>query len=530
MNKVILHPFLLGAFPILFLFAHNARQFSLDVVAMPIAMSWLIALLGITVLGIILRDLRKAALVVSLFLLLFFSYGHIYNVLADTRLVLFGVSIGAHELLFPVFGSILLVSSYVLLKLGANLGKATGGFNVVAGFLVSISVVNIAVAGFSAEKWSQSTITSPTGGANPQVKIGPDGRPDIYYIVLDGYGRADILEDLYDFDNSEWLSYLEEKGFYIANDSRANYSQTALALASSLNGAYLDELIGRMHGTSEDRKPLMGLIKNNFASEFLRELGYTHVAFASGYEVTEIENANIYRSPGWFSDEFLSAVFSTTPVPAVVGKIADLSPYDLHRRRIMYILDHLPDRIGDDGPQFIFAHVVAPHPPFVFGPNGEELNPRISYIEQGDGDHLIRTGGITRGEYIRRYRDQLKFINEKLVETIDRIVENSPRRPIIILQADHGPGSLLVQESVERTYLKERLTILNALLLPGVEGSELYDGISPVNTFRIIFNLYFGTQYELLEDRSYFSAWTRPYEFIDVTDLMGVPLEETAAG
>ena len=73
-------------------------------------------------------------------------------------------------------------------------------------------------------------------------------------------------------------------------------------------------------------------------------------------------------------------------------------------------------------------------------------------------------------------------------------------------------------ENPENTYFKERLAILNAVHLPGGDSTGLYDEMTPVNTFRLIFNRYFGTELELLEDESYFSLWDRPYEFIDVTE------------
>ncbi len=37
---------------------------------------------------------------------------------------------------------------------------------------------------------------------------------DIYFIVLDGYGRSDVLKEFYEYDNSDFLRGLKEKGFY----------------------------------------------------------------------------------------------------------------------------------------------------------------------------------------------------------------------------------------------------------------------------------------------------------------------------
>ena len=115
-----------------------------------------------------------------------------------------------------------------------------------------------------------------------------------------------------------------------------------------------------------------------------------------------------------------------------------------------------------------------------------------------------------RNEYIEGYKRQLIFINKKVQEMIDRIIINSPDPPIIILQSDHGPLSQLGLESI----YKERMSILNAYYLPNNGQKLLYDNITPVNTFRIIFNYYFGANLKLLIDESYYSTFDQPYKFI----------------
>ena len=103
---------------------------------------------------------------------------------------------------------------------------------------------------------------------------------------------------------------------------------------------------------------------------------------------------------------------------------------------------------------------------------------------------------------------------------IDSIISKSKTPPVIIVQADHGPGSLFNMENLEDTYLKERFSIVEAYYLPGGDHKNLYESITPVNTFRLIFNMYYGTDYDLLEDRNYFSRWSHPYECIDVTEAV----------
>ncbi len=70
--------------------------------------------------------------------------------------------------------------------------------------------------------------------------------------------------------------------------------------------------------------------------------------------------------------------------------------------------------------------------------------------------------------------------------------------------------------------IRERMSILNAYYFPGRESDLLYESITPVNTFRIVFNEYFDGQYPLLEDRNYFASWLAPYKFTDVTRTVEV--------
>lgn len=67
---------------------------------------------------------------------------------------------------------------------------------------------------------------------------------------------------------------------------------------------------------------------------------------------------------------------------------------------------------------------------------------------------------------------------------------------------------------------KEGMRIFNAYYLPSVGDELLYDSITPVNTFRVIFNSYFDTDFKLLVDRSYYSFYFEPYRFIELTDIV----------
>jgi hypothetical protein len=340
--------------------------------------------------------------------------------------------------------------------------------------------------------------------------------PNIYYIILDAYGRADILEEVYGYDNSDFLGFLNRRGFFIAERSQANYAQTELSLASSLNLSYLDDLAAQVGLESTEHLPLWGMIQNNAVARFLRQHGYTIVGLDSGYSHTDLKNADIHVGLGRSWSELEVRLLCSTPIPwlAIRGRVFD--PYDAHRRKILFTLDHIADTSELPSPHFVFAHVLAPHGPFVFDEHGNEVWPR-QRLDLRDEPHYSQDEQA-REEYLKGYTGQLAFINSRITSVLDELLSESSRPVIVILQADHGPGSLVDWDDPGNTYYKEKLAILNAYLLPGEGSVDLYHEITPVNTFRLILNRYFGTDLQQLEDKSYFSTRKHPYEFIDVTD------------
>jgi len=189
--------------------------------------------------------------------------------------------------------------------------------------------------------------------------------------------------------------------------------------------------------------------------------------------------------------------------------------YQAHRDRILSTLYRLERMAEIEGPKFVYAHIVCPHPPFVFGRNGEEIPHSVPFAIS-DGDHFP---GLHQ-DYVAQYVGQVEFLNNRLVTIIDRILTESNSKPIVIIQGDHGPGSNLVWDSPDETNMRERFSILNAYYLPESAKEFLYPSISPVNSFRLVFQQIFGIPYDLLPDEQFFSTHAHPFEFIPVTDLI----------
>lgn len=521
-HHLILHPFLLAVYPALSLLAFNIDEITPQKALRPLVVSLLSSIVLVLVIRLITRDWHRAGLLGSLFIVPFFSYGHIYQLSKGVTVA--GFMLGRHRYL---------VSLWVLL-LGAGIWwikyrlrdpyRITNYLNIVAAIALALPTYNILVfLARPAANFRPDQIPQAQGSQAVHYATG-DQLPDIYYIILDGYARADVLLEVFGYDNSEFLDFLTEKGFYIAQNSRSNYAQTRLSLASSMNIDYINYLTDPIE--DNPRRSILGkLIKESRIRTFLSSLGYQMISFSSGYVLTDIEDADLYLSPGegvisefevlLLSNSLGRVMMEKSPAFNLIAKYEPLMylPYTTHRTRILYTFDRLADIPTIPGPKFVFVHILAPHPPFVFGQNGEEIESDLVY-SLADGSYFKGN----REEYISGYRNQLIYLNKLLKKAIKEILVKSKTSPIIVLQGDHGSGAFTDWSSIDRTCLKERMSILNAYLLPGGEESYLYSSITPVNSFRVVFDAYFGTNFGLLEDKSYFSLWESPYDFIDVTN------------
>jgi hypothetical protein len=360
--------------------------------------------------------------------------------------------------------------------------------------------------------------------------VNPGSGPTIYYIILDAHGGQDILQELYDYDNSEFIRFLKDKGFFVGDSSFSNYSQTALSLSSSLNMQYLDS-IGLPAGidSSAGRAWLDRKIQSSLVREILLQQGYKLVLFNTDYRTVPKDTAIFYNfdttskaaeAQKMMGPTEIEQMFLASTMGRVINdlglfpKITDNQQlYYYHYLQTQYVFDKLPEVSSLPGKYFVYAHVIVPHPPFVFGSDGSyKKNPLPYSLHDGSDFPGTRQG------YINGYRDQVAYVDKVMESVITDILTHSTPAPIIIIQGDHGPGAYLDWNSAQKTNLDERMSILNAIYFPGGHSDSLYASITPVNSFRVLFNEYFGLAYPLLEDKIYFSTWNNPFKYIDVTD------------
>jgi hypothetical protein len=510
------HTLFFALFPPISLYAINISRYPLNHIIRSLIFLILAGVVLVTIVWLLLREIEKATVFASLMLFFSTNYGHVYSGLeaivsriskaSGIEFSLNDVSVGAHLVLATIW-IVLLFRVYRLITRKDDWKRITPQYLVLVA-VIAFLVPTIRIL------WNQGRINSAISEraiSSLDIEFTTDqkiAKPDVYYILLDGYGREDILAEFYNYNNSKFLDRLEGQGFFVAENSRSNYSNTITSLTSSMNMQYLEQIVELPSNDLECRMLLSKSIDMNEVMRIFRELGYDFIAFSTGFPSTEITEADQYLDS---EDVGLNPFESLLVRNSILLPLFDISAnsaipfeypgYSGHRERMLFILDQLHQFRSNSTPKFVFAHIVAPHPPFVFNAEGDEVDQRFPFVIW-DAD--MYQGSLE--EYVQGYTDQVQFLNDSLMGWVDGLLDGSSPEPIIILQGDHGPRSTVVWRSPSEDAMREATAILNAYYLPGVSGDVVYDEISPVNTFRVILNEYFNANLELLPDRTFFMS------------------------
>jgi hypothetical protein len=297
--------------------------------------------------------------------------------------------------------------------------------------------------------------------------------------------------------------------------SASNYPRTAMSICSTLNMSYLDKAL---HGPVDEGDVNPGLyadraVSHNKAFTFVRERGYRTVYLPPEYGTAMPQDVDVLLNSSARLSEFHKVLLQKTPFEDLLEALS--TPYssmELHRKHVLFTLDALKKlpHMGQTlkAPMFVYAHILCPHPPIVFGADGERIPA---------SEHIPTTRLFVRDEtYKRNYKAQVAFISKQALETVQAILSTSRRPPVIVLCSDHGSEFEVDWDRPEFSNLRERMANLDALYLPGDAAKMVYPTMTNVNLFRVIFDYYFGADFPLLPDRSYFSHAATPYKFTQV--------------
>ncbi len=514
LRRLPLHTLLFSLYPVLALWLSNFDEIPFFAVSRPLIIAVILFAVIYIPMRLIVRKTLKAAILSSLLVLSFSLYGHVFGLL-DNR-YLGNLLFGRHRFLLPIW----LVGT---LAAGLFLFRVKQSMRSTHRLLNTISII-LAIFVSAQILYRQVTLPRPLS-AQPRptpspVEPAPQTGRDVYYIVLDTYGREDYLADAVSLDNADFINELQEIGFIVDPCAQANYDSTRFSLASSLNMDYLDALLlpDPLVNRQAYLDQLVPYLKYSRLRHEFEKMGYQFFTFKAVYPWIDIQDSDFYFDAEQTNalidrQEALNFQFlylnTTLLRPLLEGLEANPKLFNFLPSNFLLLVDqdskiirsreyrqYVQNEFAFDelekisslpGRKFVYAHLFPNHQPFVYDSNGSFRS--------------------TPSETLDEYRDSIIYTNRRMLGIVKTIIEQSDQPPVIIIQGDHNAATT-----------PERVKILNALYLPEGGAASAYHGMTPVNTFRLVLDFYFGQTNGLLPDRSFHVPQDDVVEFTEVSE------------
>ena len=499
MKFLSLTPILFSVIPIYFLYVHNIHLTSSDQIIFSLLIMIIFSISLLFGINLIFKNLGKSAILVTIYVILFFTYGHIYNIVDDVTI--WDHDIGKHRYLLMCYGIIFGVSTYYITKKVSNpqnLLKIFMGVGLASILMISVNYVEYNTNLETFDSTINNELNFETTNSKSNTIF-----PDIYWIVLDEYSDKKQLNNYFNYDNNEFVSFLEKEEFFIPEKTFSNYAMTFLLLGSTLNFEYVNYLTEKVGEENTDRHHTYEMIHHNKVMNYLNTKKYVTVNLDSGWEVTrniKSANLNLCGNNEFLDSEFTPLFLKSTMLQPMVSKLITSNNFE----RQMCVFDELSNvHMRIEQPVFVFAHILMPHAPYFFNSNGE-------YNDSANEQKY------TLEEEKALYVEQVKFVNDQMKHFIKNVKNNSELQPIIIIQSDTGSNVGIDWENISEEQIFDRIDIINYYYIPYDIPEVISDEISPVNSFRIILKNIFEEEIEYLEDRYFFSTYEKPYKFSEI--------------
>ena len=492
--SVPFHPFLFATYPVLLLYADNLNEVQAADVAGPLFIVLGIASIGYLLLARLTHRAQAAAVISTTLIVVVLGFGRISDLVE-------AVWVGNPRGLALVAVAVVVAISSAAYRWRTRLGTVTAALNLVS--VILLALVLLPIGSFTFDEWGRPHAVPAPAEALALPADARAGR-DIYHLVFDRYGSEAAYDAGFGLDNADFIAWLREEGFVVIDDARANYVRTTMSLASVLGMGLLDDVVERVGSEGGSYGPLVDRIQSNPAASMLQELGYEYVHIGSWFADSRGSRIADRVFAAGRSETFLTALSDLSIVPIILE--GRTYPGPSHARSALFQFDVLADLASEPGPKYVFAHVLLPHPPFVF----------------------LADGTVDGAE--ASLESQLAYTNERIRMLLGPLLAlPEDEQPIIILQADEGPYPQRLADDRDGFQwadatdeeLLTKFGVLNAFLLPGPEGAEpLPASLTLVNTFPEVFRRYFGLQDAAEPDRSYTSQAGAPYTLADITERL----------
>jgi hypothetical protein len=472
-------PLLIAAYPILFLYGHNAANLGLNSLVMPLGLSLLVAAVAYGLFYLFQRKANTASLSAGVFLVFYYLYGTIYQqLISPDKFPVY------HFVLLPVVIAVAFYAGYFISKIKPAPADVVQKILLFfALFLVAYNVVIILPV--ELQRVSVKQDPSPVTGASKNYSDVNQKYPDIYYFIFDEYERLDVMESYFhDPDVEQFAAFLKQNNFFVVTNSRVATINTQTEMSSRLNL--------QQYSMNSDVKVTLAAINNNKVMQVAKSYGYSTAALDMAFPNITADyrvNYNPQQVAGMAVDEFRQTFLGDTMFNAFLGYFQDTDMSETKQRDlIFYTLNQATSLSTLRSPKFVYAHVLLPHMPFIFDKDGNLLPPQDNY----DWHY---------------YMGQHQYATKVMEDLITKLMANiDPRNPpVIIIQSDHGArnmirkskDNILMDGYLENYPIDYAYDNFNAMYLPGIDPASLSTSMPPINTMVLVLNHYLNAGVKL---------------------------------
>jgi hypothetical protein len=300
----------------------------------------------------------------------------------------------------------------------------------------------------------------------------------IFWIILDEHPSSLTLNKVWGYKDTTFHRGLESLGFTVYDSCVSNYNFTPFSIAATTYGAMLP--VSGPQFINNWQQALLGeRIKESPVMFFFKTQGY------------DIRNLSFFDSG--FKNYFThhGIIINSSIVDMLLYRFDEqyAMPQVFYNRKIIDSLNTLLNYCPDNNHKiFVYAHILMPHGPFLFLDNNSIQRKSHLYANLDDNAFF---------SYVK-YTDSI--ILKVLHKGLDSLTAEQKSNTLVILQADHGPRYL--QSGGKDLRLNTSFGILNVVLWPKNSKAKFYNGMSSVNTFRILFRDLWGINIGTLKDSS----------------------------
>lgn len=463
--------------------------------AFVLCLSYILLTLSIAIFSFIFfRNWTKAAMITVLWMSFFFFFGAVHEFLKDNVRVRF---FSRYSFLLAFVFILLIVVFIILKKIRKPLYRTTYFLNSLFIIYILVDGVGVMIKTFGPQDEGLSIYRF--AGDNNYKICDTCRKPDIYFLLMDEYTSSLGLKQQFHFDN-DIDSFLVEKGFSVQAGSRSNYNFTPFSMSATLNMSFIEGIKNVKSVTADDYAYCNKLVRDNEVIKFLD---------AHGYEIVNYSVFDLAGHPSMVDQSFLPLKTKLITDRTLFSRMnEDIGwllmtwyPFKLFRRN--YVLKHRDNNekfIGlvkeaplhkSKKPRFIYAHFYLPHSPYYYDKDGNPKDNETIYREMNN-------------KPAASYVEYVQYTNSRIREMVNALQKGDPNA-IIILLGDHGN-----RKNAKGPYPIHIFRNLNAVYFPDRDYSKLYDSITNINMFRVIFNKQFNQHFELRKDTSIYLIDKKP--------------------